>query len=172
MADPSSLLFLWQGAGSTRLLDCEGRLDDEEEQLRFWQAGGMDSWFFISKVCSERARGLWIHSERGHFIQYQECGGLAHKNSQEENLTTQRIDRERWCFCLATGPWELFISSRLTREHVREHQKVEDIWYVFFDQRGLALRWWMACCTTNKPTSWMMLSVSFVHPTCCLAARQ
>ncbi|CAK9066970.1 unnamed protein product [Durusdinium trenchii] len=30
-----------KGAGSTRLLDCEGRLDDEEEQLRFWQAGGM-----------------------------------------------------------------------------------------------------------------------------------
>ena len=33
-----------QAAGATRLLDCEGRLDDEEEQLRFWQAGGMDAW--------------------------------------------------------------------------------------------------------------------------------
>eukprot|EP00913_Durusdinium_trenchii_P004817 g4474.t1 len=48
-----------KGAGSTRLLDCEGRLDDEEEQLRFWQAGGMDSWLTREHVVD----GLLHHQQ-------------------------------------------------------------------------------------------------------------
>ena len=38
--DPSNFQP-WQAASSSRLLDCEGRLEEEEEQLRFWRAGGM-----------------------------------------------------------------------------------------------------------------------------------
>ena len=33
-----------KGAGATRLLDCDGRLNDSEEQLRVWRSGGMAPW--------------------------------------------------------------------------------------------------------------------------------
>eukprot|EP00435_Cladocopium_sp_Y103_P065367 s557_g27.t1 len=43
VGDCRVLLLEGEGKASSasRLLDCEGRLEDEEEQLRFWQAGGM-----------------------------------------------------------------------------------------------------------------------------------
>ena len=33
-----------KGAQATRLLDCDGRLSEEEEQLRVWRSGGMAPW--------------------------------------------------------------------------------------------------------------------------------
>ncbi|CAL1144249.1 unnamed protein product [Cladocopium goreaui] len=43
VGDCRVLLLEGEGKASSasRLLDCEGHLEDEEEQLRFWQAGGM-----------------------------------------------------------------------------------------------------------------------------------